>query len=239
MIYVQMIVVFQYPIRLAFLFVLISFCSAGQTPQDEHEFVGHGEGLQHSEPASCLPQSLVAPTGLYEIEYDNGMMLRWDIVPVTFSCQVRGGVVGGTIAYKLVEGYEPKRVFVSYQGMTSGAMYEWQVRCACKLDPLTWGPYSEIKQFRAPFFDLPYDPDQANKIVLFPNPANEIINIHYNKEVDINSMIEIYDLNGTLVIEEFLRSGLNMINSISLEKGYYVAVVSGPDDVTRIPFAKL
>ena len=219
--------------------MLFSFMGIAQTPENDHEIVGHGQGLQFQEPESCFPQSMVAPTGLFEIEYEKGMMLRWDKVPITFACQVKGGLVGGEVVYKIVEGYEPKRVFVSYRDMVSEGLYEWKVRCACKLTPLTWGAFSEVEQFIAPHFDLPYDPDQANMVVLFPNPVAETVNIHFNKEVDLNSMIEIYDLNGILVLEEFLKSGLNRVSTISLERGYYVAVIRGPKDFTRISFAKI
>ena len=209
----------------------------GQTPS--YDLPEHtNETFLVEEPEVCLSQSEVAPQNLRENELEDGIMLKWDPVPVTFGCQIKGGIVGEEETTKYREGYELQRIYYAFSTLEPNREYRWKVRCACKTDPLNWGSFSEYKNFTTPNFDLPYDPDQADVIVLFPNPTSGDLNLHYNKAVGENSFITIYSVNGNMIRNTVLKSGLNFIDTTELEKGFYLLLIETMEESKRIPFVK-
>lgn len=196
------------------------------------------ETLMHAEPEECATESLIIPKNLNENFLDQGVMLKWETVPLVFGCQLKGGPVDGEEITRIAEGFEVNRLFYSYNAMLPRTEYRWKVRCACKTNPLTFGPFSEYKHFVTPNFEVPYDPDQADMVVLFPNPTNSELNLHYNKEVSEGATISIYTVNGIMIKTLPLSSGLNYINTTELEKGYYILNIQSSNDRRKLSFVK-
>ncbi|MEM7162078.1 MAG: T9SS type A sorting domain-containing protein [Bacteroidota bacterium] len=217
------------------IFVLAQ--SFGQRP--EYDLPEHtNENFIIGEPPVCSSQSQQAPINLTHIFYDDGVMLKWDAVPKTFGCQVKGGIVGQEETVRYKEGFERLRMFFSFSSLEPNQNYQWKVRCNCKNEPWHWGEFSEYSFFTSPNFDLPYDPDQADQIVLFPNPTENELNLHFNKTVGENSFMEIYTVNGILNRKLPLKSGLNFIDTTDLERGYYILYISTMEEIHKISFVK-
>jgi len=224
-------------VLLVFCLVLLHLKGYSQQPENELPHLSN-ETLMHQEPEECLTQSLIIPKNQSENFLDQGVMLKWESVPITFGCLLRGGPVGGEERTRVAEGFEVARLFYSYNAMEPLTEYRWKVRCACKTDPLTYGPFSEYKHFITPNFLLPYDPDQADQIVLFPNPTNKELNLHYNMEVSEDATISIYSVNGISVKTLPLKSGLNYIDTTELEKGYYIMSIQSKNERRKLSFVK-
>ena len=219
-----------------FLCLVVVSISYGQRPEDDLQQHSNAT-LAVEEPEVCLSQSLNPAQNLSERELENGIMLKWKPVPVTFGCQIKGGIVGKEESTKFKEGYELERIYYSFRNLEPLTEYKWQVRCACKMDPLTWGPYSDYKYFTTPDFSTPVI-EEEDLVQLFPNPTNGELNLHYNKAVGENSFITIYGVNGNIVKTIPLRSGLNLIDTTELVKGFYLMLIESMEESKRIPFVK-
>lgn len=71
---------------------------------------------------------------------------------------------------------------------------------------------------------------EEENISIYPNPANDELNIDFGRNSDKNIVTEIYDISGRLVISESLNEiGTQHLNIQSLENGFYVLriVLSG------------
>lgn len=63
--------------------------------------------------------------------------------------------------------------------------------------------------------------DESNiqsKISVYPNPCNEILYIKTNS----NAEVEIYNLLSQLVVKQYLKKGINKVNTSRLPKGVYI-----------------
>lgn len=195
--------------------------------------------IMFNEPEVCSDSSMVSPENLKVVKTQNGLVLKWDPVPLTFRCQVVGGILESENLYKNVIGFEPKKVFIPYSLLEPFKEYSWRVKCACKVNPLTWGEFSDLHYFNTGNFLLPYEEEEAGVIEVYPNPTLEEINFHYNNPVEDGSIIEIYSLGGVLYLSTDLKSGLNIIDTTNLERGYYVLVTRGNNIPIRIPLMKI
>ena len=63
---------------------------------------------------------------------------------------------------------------------------------------------------------------ESDEVVLYPNPAKDII---YVKNISVNTLIEIYDINGRLIRETNTTS--NSISISDLSRGFYFVNVNG------------
>jgi hypothetical protein len=76
-------------------------------------------------------------------------------------------------------------------------------------------------------------------VSLFPNPAKDIISIHFNKMLPANSTMRIIDVNGKLVSSEILDvmpafSGVRNINVARLKDGMYLMQILTDDGTFSI-----
>lgn len=77
-----------------------------------------------------------------------------------------------------------------------------------------------------------YEPIELH---LFPNPANERIEVRLGGEESINSVVKIFDMKGRKLIEENFRRGHNlMINVSGLEADTYIITVSANDRTANL-----
>jgi len=62
----------------------------------------------------------------------------------------------------------------------------------------------------------------ADNLMLYPNPTNEILYVEINNDEDINYFFEIADLSGRIVLRENIRETKTRIDVSKLAKGSYI-----------------
>jgi len=110
------------------------------------------------------------------------------------------------------------------------AVYEFKVRAKC--DELHYSKWSNSK-----FVSLTWDIDEnvADNLEIYPNPANDVINI---KGVDVNS-IHIYNVQGQLLTKKDCELGSDASIDISfLESGLYLMQIYCGSNVINRTFVK-
>ena len=78
------------------------------------------------------------------------------------------------------------------------------------------------------------DYKMENKILFFPNPVTNILNF---KNLEPNSMISIFDLNGKILISKEIDNS-ESINVSNFSKGIYIVKVQIKDEVITQKFIK-
>ena len=74
-----------------------------------------------------------------------------------------------------------------------------------------------------------------NKIAIFPNPANDFINIQSNSEI---TKTEIQDLNGRMITKENQNSENIVLNINLLSKGIYLLKIENKNGILVKKFFK-
>jgi hypothetical protein len=74
----------------------------------------------------------------------------------------------------------------------------------------------------------------ANSISVYPNPNNGILNILLTSELSKNSIVEIYDGIGKLVVKQILTNEVNTINISNLNNGIYTFKVLNNSNLVKI-----
>lgn len=220
------------------LFGLLSLNSFSQKISEETS-ENPNDFIMFNEPEQCADSSLISPENLNVVKTENGLVLKWEPVPMTFRCQIVGGVLETENLYKNIIGFEPKKIFIPFSVLEPNQDYSWQVRCACKVNPLTWGEFSDTHFFNTGNFLLPYEEEDAGIISVYPNPTLNEIFFHFNNQVEDGSVIEIYSLSGVLYQSHQLKSGLNVIDTTTLERGYYFLVTRGNSIPVKMPLMKI
>ena len=132
------------------------------------------------------------------------------------------GAVGYVIIYKPVNSLSAFTTVttssnsIAISGLTSGTSYIYQVRAICANGTTTtnMSPLSS-----------PYVFTTLNALVVFPNPANEKLNIHYNNNLYTNYSIS--DLAGKVIISNTINQLDDVIDISSLQKGLYLFSAKG------------
>ena len=79
----------------------------------------------------------------------------------------------------------------------------------------------------------------GNKILLFPNPANDKITISIDKTDAINnSEVAIYDIQGRLLYNQSIVNANVEVNISAFAKGMYIVKVSNNNKITASKFVK-
>jgi hypothetical protein len=73
----------------------------------------------------------------------------------------------------------------------------------------------------------------ANLISVYPNPSNGVLNVSLTASLARNSVIEIYDALGKLVVKQILANELNSINISNLENGIYIFKVINTNNILK------
>jgi len=136
-------------------------------------------------------------------------------------------------------------------GLTSnlipGALYKFQVRCGCIIDPSISGParFANSNVYISPWSDfevftnlpiLPFVDDgslsdikllDSGYISVYPNPTNKILNIKLNDEMDETFSIHVYDMRGARLDVEIAieKNGTSSIDLSSFANGLYLVDV--------------
>ncbi|MDC0584768.1 DNRLRE domain-containing protein [Bacteroidales bacterium] len=67
-----------------------------------------------------------------------------------------------------------------------------------------------------------------NNVTVFPNPANEILNVHIAGEIQGNLQVKFYNVTGKIILSKTLVAGTEIIDISGLKSGiYFVQVING------------
>lgn len=117
---------------------------------------------------SCSTTS--APDNLNSSISGGNLTLSWDPIPLSEGCQVSGSQVTppGPSGNSTVVGFEPSSLTVPLSFFASGSTWNWSVRCACSLSPVTPTPSSATSSFSIP---APRVGDLGDAVSIAPNPT--------------------------------------------------------------------
>jgi hypothetical protein len=173
-----------------------------------------------------------APTGLSSSVGASNVVLSWNPVPGSVGCQVSavrtvplGG--GGT---RNVLGTEPTSTSVPISLVGSGTTWDWQVRCACNLDPIDATPFSAWNAFTVP---APRMGGNATATI-FPNPTSGTTWVDYETTADAIARVRVVNTLGQTVLaqNEAVFAGNNRLelNTDQLPGGTYIVEVVAGDN---------
>ena len=93
-----------------------------------------------------------APTNLVTTPLSNRFQLSWDPIPFSVACQVKGSRISppGPNPTVNIVGAEPTSTLVPYAVAGAGTTWNWQVRCACSISPISATPFSTFGNFTVP-----------------------------------------------------------------------------------------
>ena len=107
-------------------------------------------------------------------------------------------------------------------GLTAGTIYKWRVKTTCNINPASASAWSAVQTFTTlpPREGIDEIQVEDNSIIsVFPNPANNSVNITADFEIENNAALYLYDLSGKAIRLNFDRTSENSIsvdlNSVS------------------------
>ena len=169
------------------------------------------------------------PTNLNsQCSNNTGILLEWDVDPGTVACQIQGGLVGGVQEYSVKYAPNVSQHFAPLNSLDLYAEYQWRVRCACDLDPVTATAFTPYTYFvvrdlcfasmaeggdeNGTTFHSPED--EILKMEIFPNPSSDVTTLELIAEESRSGLIMIYNVLGDIVHrhELDLQSGMNRIS---------------------------
>lgn len=80
--------------------------------------------------------------------------------------------------------------------------------------------------------------NNKNQILIFPNPAQNVINIDLSKKLNDNAHIEIYSLDEKLLLNNKITNTKQNISIINLKPGFYILKVYNSDQIVTKKFIK-
>ena len=78
------------------------------------------------------------------------------------------------------------------------------------------------------------DEIESNQTSIYPNPFNSVITISVNDNLVNNSIIEVYDAIGKLVIKETINVSKKTINTTNLIEGIYIYKIQSNGNTTKV-----
>ena len=143
--------------------------------------------------SQVLCQTDFAPTGLSSIISGSSVQLTWNEIPQAVKCELQGRKVGATNFSKLRFDVPPASLSLPLATFKPATSYEWKVRCACTLSPLTATPFSSLDTFTTP--SLRTAGNTAVEWAISPNPASSVIEVS-GPETNGSWTVELTDMVG-------------------------------------------
>lgn len=174
--------------------------------------------------ADCPPTSTCdSPTGTYVQLLNNSTRVRvyWD----EMSGADRYGIQYRAVGASSWTSYTTAKTNRRLSGLSTGTTYEYQLRSRCSG---TWGDYSSSYTFNTNnrLAQLEEEFTMIEITALFPNPAQDVLNIAYDVPVDGTISIEVYDVLGRKVLDESRIHNAGeqelRLNIANLEAGYHL-----------------
>jgi len=161
----------------------------------------------------------------------NSAKLKWSAVTGAINYQQKYRVLGTTSwTYKTTT-----NLVKPLTGLLPGTTYEWAVHAKCSSNPVVWSNWSPKKNFttattRTEAVAVP-DEQEMNELFLYPNPADDLVNLSMMAERDELVHVTVYNAIGQQVsAHEFLTTNgiLNeQIDVSALRSGIYMVTLDG------------
>lgn len=181
----------------------------------------------------CLPCTF-APTGLFTDNITTTTAkLNWTADPDAIKYKVSYGPVGGPMTT-----INATSNFKSISGLTPGTTYNFKVRSVCGAGINS--PFSTTSVFTTMLKMGVYNPG----ITIYPNPANDFVNINLQNLILGPVTINIYDVVGNLIstqtAENFETNYSTQLNTSNFASGMYILQVeqSGYKQTEQIIISK-
>lgn len=193
--------------------------------------------------------------GVLQNSSSSFIVVKWTPVPGSMVCQIEGGLANGPtetiLVYADEDGTEPNRRKIQKSELQLGELYQFQVRCACSLDPLIASPYSATEFFVPLGGSAIAEINGGNGIgstalqgsmtmVVFPNPSNlGYINLNLSNAdgMATEGIIEMRDITGRTLSQQRLAVEPNQtlrLETNDIPAGIYtVSYSSGAHRVTQ------
>jgi lysyl endopeptidase len=189
------------------------------------------------ESASCSTSS--APANPATFNGPTSATLTWIPVPGSVGCQVQATRISpaGPTRTREILGSEVFSTTVPYSILGSGSTWQWQVRCACSIDPLSVTPFSSTSLINVPV--LREGLATAPQLNLYPNPADQFLVLEWESAWDSEATIRLIDLLGRTVLEQraAVWNGTNRLelSTADLPSGSYRLQITDQSGVSAIP----
>jgi|GEM_PF-1224557 len=173
-----------------------------------------------------LCNQTVEPANLHTEFVSSGVVLRWDAVPESVACRIKGKPLfspGSFSQLPPVFGDAPDSAFISKSVLVPGFFYIWRVQCACLIAPLVTTKFSLLDTFWVPFLR---EVDPAAAFNVWPIPATDQLSWSLNAETSGQALLQVLDATGRqhnieyVMLEEGLQTG--HLNLSGLPPGFYV-----------------
>lgn len=182
----------------------------------------------------------VAPSNLRSEFTSDGVVMRWDPIPESVGCRVKGKSLFFAFGFSTlppVIGFEPDSAFVSRSRLPFAGSYIWRVQCACNLVPALATPFSLLDTFFVPF-ERGMELEAAMNI--WPVPAQDLLQWQLNSSPGGQALITVVDVSG----REYNRQQVsltqgNHIGTLQLNdlpEGFYWLNVQGKSENWRQSF---
>ncbi len=168
----------------------------------------------------------------------SSVALSWTAVPLSAGCQVQASRISptGPTGTRNIVGFEADNTILPFSLLGSGTTWQWRVRCACSLSPLTATAFSAYNNFSIPVFR---SADWSDRMGAFPNPADQQLQVQYESLESGQITIELVDMLGRIALRtmEYAESGVQSfsLNTADLPSGHYQLRVIEANGLGTIP----
>ena len=180
------------------------------------------------------------PTGVQVTPLSgDSALVTWDFCPNATKWQIQWRV------HPSEGGGPPNNMIINsgsatsalFTGLTPGTLHQMRIRKNCD------GPLSpwRFRVFTTPVL-RETDGSATEKMLLFPNPADEVVTLHYTSIDDYVARVEVFNVLGKIVISETVEmmkgNNRSTLDVATLASGSYMVRISGGGNVTTSQFIK-
>ena len=157
--------------------------------------------------------------------------ISWDAVPGATTYNVRFRAVGEIDWHEKT--VDAPKTFVKLKALSCDTDYEWQVQADCDGGP---SDYTEIAGFSTLSCRIGDAADAGFDI--YPNPANTVLNVELENELNGDAFMQITDFTGKIVMQQNLSATLTGIDLTELPSGIYILTVFENGNMNKKEFIK-
>jgi hypothetical protein len=187
--------------------------------------------------SNCLTPTNISSSNITS----NSANINWTSASGAIQYFVRYRIVG-SLNWLVKSINNPSAVTILLNNLTPASTYEYQVRSKCSNSPNVFSAYSSVKNFNTLNLRGEEIYQSAFDVSLYPNPADNNINLNINLYNDAEVSIAIIDVIGHLVLTDkvILQAGNQILNySIyNLPKGLYLVHIQSGNESRVIKLLK-
>lgn len=154
----------------------------------------------------------------------NKVRLRWDAVPQSVACQIRGNRLSPSpiSGKRSINAFEADQTDIPFRALGAGSIWTYQVRCACSLSPIDITAYSALDTFAVP---SAREQMTEPEVRLYPNPTAQMALVDLHGFAGQEVHIHVFGLDGRTVHTQFKQVALEhetlQLNAAHWPNGLY------------------